>query len=693
MHVSASRFARSLVRIGARSFATVATWLAAGLPLAAEESPLRYVRDAQGAVVAVVNEQSRTIPVRPRPVDHPALSYLQDARGGVIAIVNAAARREPAAPAAALAAPARGAAPAAVAGEKARAFLAETASAFGIGDAEAQLREGGATQDRLGMTHVVYEQVHRGVPVMGAGLIAHLNDAGEVVSVNGRTLAGLELDPAPALTADQAAGIARSLAGLRFAESPATPPVLRVINMEFLGLAKSSADVVSRLVWEVTLSGPNDASPAYSVDAVDGTLVHFDSGEGHLTRQIYDCALVNPITPGCRLDISWYFESTDERYTLGRSEGQPARGAMPVGAGPPYAGSLDVDNGYNHFLPSIHQYFADRFGRDGANDRGGTGNGTSVPFATSRMFVHANGEPTYGALFCNPGYAWAGTTSVVFCAGSLSPATYDLLGHEYGHLVSRYRSFNANGTPNTLLSTGPAGALNEGVSDVYGELFEYYMTGSNNWILGGGANIQVFRNIVDPPSLFDPFHGMPFPDRFNSPDFYCGTSDAGGIHHNSTVPSKAAYLTAMGGSFNGCTISGLGREKMEQIWYRATVNYYANSETFNGAYQGLIQACHDLYSAADCAELTKALQAVEMDQAGRCSGLPALPATCAPTPQLRTELAPDGVRFLWGAEATRWTLQCGPEPGSYTDVQTITGAGEYLVPFADAAKKFCRLRY
>jgi hypothetical protein len=167
------------------------------------------------------------------------------------------------------------------------------------------------------------------------------------------------------------------------------------------------------------------------------------------------------------------------------------------------------------------------------------------------------------------------------------------------------------------------------------------------------------------------------------------------VHHNSTVPGKAAYLTAVGGNFNNCTITGLGTQKVEQIWYRASVNYYASSETFNGAYQALRQACLDLYPAADCAELTKALQAVELDQPGKCSGLPAQPPACAPTPVLHTEQTPVGPRWFWGSEATHWTLQVNYEltnPAGWTDVQVITGPGEYL-PQASAPAMFCRLNY
>jgi hypothetical protein len=46
-----------------------------------------------------------------------------------------------------------------------------------------------------------------------------------------------------------------------------------------------------------------------------------------------------------------------------------------------------------------------------------------------------------------------------------------------------------------------------------------------------------------------------------------------------------------------------------------------------------------------------------------------------------------------GRRSHALTLQGGATPGTYTDVQTITGPGEYLVPLNEGPRKFCRLRY
>ena len=270
------------------------------------------------------------------------------------------------------------------------------------------------------------------------------------------------------------------------------------------------------------------------------------------------------------------------------------------------------------------------------------------------------------------------TSSIRICYGSVID---DLVAHEVAHSVSK--------TAVGLIYSGESGALDESNSDVTGEMFEYYNSGNADWDFGTGGRGGLFRSARDPHSLAN---NPPNPDRYNDPLFYCGTSDLGGVHVNSTVPSRAAYFTAVGGSFNGCTLQGIGLEKVEQIWYRALTTYYTPSETFNGAYTALRQACLDLYGPADCAQLTTALQAVEMDQPGACSGLPARPATCAPPPVLRLEATPVGPRWHWGADCTGWTLQVSFDLATWTDVQAIAAPGEY-VPQASAPAMFCRLRY
>ncbi len=64
---------------------------------------------------------------------------------------------------------------------------------------------------------------------------------------------------------------------------------------------------------------------------------------------------------------------------------------------------------------------------------------------------------------------------------------------------------------------------------------------------------------MEDPSLFGQ------PDRMTSPLYTGEKSDAGGVHANSGVNNKAAYLMSDGGTFNGRSVSALGVDKVAKL--------------------------------------------------------------------------------------------------------------------------------
>ncbi|OHR71822.1 peptidase M4 [Bacillus sp. HMSC76G11] len=84
-----------------------------------------------------------------------------------------------------------------------------------------------------------------------------------------------------------------------------------------------------------------------------------------------------------------------------------------------------------------------------------------------------------------------------------------------------------------------------------------------------------------------------YPDHYN--DRYLGTLDKGGVHINSSINNKAAYLISEGGEHYGITVTGITRQKTEKIYYRALTKYLTPSSGFKEMRQAAIQSARDLY--------------------------------------------------------------------------------------------------
>jgi len=330
------------------------------------------------------------------------------------------------------------------------------------------------------------------------------------------------------------------------------------------------------------------------VDSKTGRVIKSLSNIRGLYRRICDTTPL-PWTGYCESQL----DGTPYGYPghiFGRREGAPPRGANPV------YGGTDVDDLYD-IVGQIHQLYYSKFGLNGANNLGGLGPGGGYPVTQTRGQTYK--DVTWGSN-C-PGGASFDRGYINFCHGIVIP---DVVGHEYSHGVVYFRPGG------DLVYSGEPGALTESFADVMGEAFEEFATGTVDWINGGGPNDPSPRSLADPPSTS--VFLQPYADKIYSPFYACGGLTD--IYQNSTISSKAFYLMSEGGSFNGCSIGAVGIDKASQILFRAMRTYYTQSESFNAAYVHILQACADLYSGADCAEVEKALQAVELDQAGRCSG-------------------------------------------------------------------------
>lgn len=145
----------------------------------------------------------------------------------------------------------------------------------------------------------------------------------------------------------------------------------------------------------------------------------------------------------------------------------------------------------------------------------------------------------------------------------------DVVAHEYAHGLtdSEYAPVYEN----------QSGAISESMSDIFAYFIDPdYLIGEDSYTpaITGDALRSISK-----PSLYGQ------PEHMNA--YYTTTQDYGGVHHNSGIPNKAFYNT----------LQRIGKDKTEQIYYRAVTQYLTSTSGFKDTKQALIQSANDLYGA------------------------------------------------------------------------------------------------
>jgi bacillolysin len=459
-------------------------------------------------------------------------------------------------------------------------FMQEYGKYFGLSVPAKELLFAGKKSDAEKMNHVAYVQKYKDIPVFGTYALVHLKEGNSVSSASAKFLPNIVSETKPKISEKRAKKEAEKYwEDWGYEGKPEIEkPKLLIFNR---GIVENKESELCSLVYLVELwNGEKGGHEYFFINAVDGSLVYNLTGTRSLNRRIAD--------------------GNSGIYVFARAEGGGATGVA------------DVDNAYDYLLRA-HNYFLNNFGRNGANNRGGFGDGSRSAYTNTDAYTRI--DNVSGNVYSCPN-SWYDYYSMKFCSGEM---TSDILGHEYGHGVT-YNSILYYTWPWGFDYEGESGAMDEGYADIFGELIENDVKGSADWQIGEDSASGSSRNIANPGSMNIGYGA--FPGKMSDSGFYCGDGDYGGVHQNSTVFSHAAYLAAAGGTYNGYSISGVGTGAMGQIFYRALVYYLGASSAFEDSYNALNSSCSDLYGAgsAACAEVQKALQAVELNQANPCEG-------------------------------------------------------------------------
>ncbi len=258
----------------------------------------------------------------------------------------------------------------------------------------------------------------------------------------------------------------------------------------------------------------------------------------------------------------------------------------------------------------------------------------------------------------------------------------DVVGHEITHgVIDRYSE---------LFYWGQSGAINESLADIMGEIVDHrYPTAGDSatdWALG--EDIPGFpsglRNLQDPTVFGDP-------DATSSANYVLDASyfDSGGVHTNSGVSNKTAYLIAKGGTFNGQSITGIDAGNDELLktarLYFQVITTLSSGSDFADLAVVLDQSCQDLlgagspgFTAADCTDVHKAGLATALALTPTNASQPAdAPATCPPGSSPRVLLDSEaGTPSTTFTPGSVWSYGVLPDWGSnaHSGVESWAGA-------------------
>ncbi|MFJ9926386.1 Zn-dependent metalloprotease [Streptomyces misionensis] len=472
--------------------------------------------------------------------------------------------------------------------KQAQADAPETAQQIGLG-AKEKLVVKDVVKDLDGTVHTRYERTYAGLPVLGGDLVVHTSKAGKtegVTKANKATIKVASLTPklTPAKAEKQAVSAAKAL-----------------------GSAQSTADGARKVIWagsgtpvlayETVVGGLQDDGTPNQLhvitDAATGKKLFEYQGIENATgtgKTLYSGTVsLDTTLSGSTYQLTDATRGGHKTYNLAHKTsgtGTLFTDADNVwGTGAASSSSTDqtaaADAAYG--AQETWDFYKNTFGRNG---------------------IKNNGVGAYSRVHYGNSYVNAFWDDSCFCmtygdgSGNTHPLTaLDVAGHEMSHGV----------TSNTagLNYSGESGGLNEATSDIFGTGVEFYANNSTDkgdYLIGEKININGDGT---------PLRYMDKPSKDGgSADYWSSSVGNLDVHYSSGVANHFFYLLSEGSgaktvngvsynspTYNGSTVTGIGRDKALQIWYKALTTYFTSTTNYKSARTGTLSAAAALYGS------------------------------------------------------------------------------------------------
>ncbi|MBA4853217.1 M4 family metallopeptidase [Emticicia sp. BO119] len=479
-------------------------------------------------------------------------------------------------------------------------FLAEVKATLQIEDPNQELVIQATETDEIGMTHMQLQQKYKNIPVYGGEIWLHSKD-NKIQTLNGRHF------PTPKLVSVQPRLTEAKAIDIAMADVSKKSIVQKTISNGFIKQDHSSelliyyADekgVDARLTYYLTIR-PN---------ILERWVYFVDANSGEILRKFnHTCALDGPFTANAKdlnnvtrtLNIqqfggTYYMIDTQRpmyNITTSKLPDTPVGGIMTIDA----KNTPSNNTKYSHIVSSsgtswnttsvsahynagvCYDFYRKIFNRNSLDGKGSTiisviniadedGKGMDNAYWNGAFMGYGNGRDFFKPL-----------------AGAL-----DVAGHEMTHGVVEASA--------RLEYQNQSGALNESFADIFGAMID-----RDDWTMGeevvkpGVYPSGALRSLQNPNQGGKSARGYQ-PKIMSQYEYLENTEeeDNGGVHVNSGIPNYAFYLFA--------TNASVGKDKAEQVYYRALTKYLTRTSKFVDARLAVVKAAADLYGANSAVE-------------------------------------------------------------------------------------------
>ncbi|WP_097257373.1 M4 family metallopeptidase [Streptomyces sp. Ag109_G2-15] len=466
--------------------------------------------------------------------------------------------------------------------ESAQRHAGAAARELGLG-AKEKLVVRDVVKDVDGTVHTRYERTYAGLPVLGGDLVTHAAKNGSLKGVSKATKARISV---PTTTAAVSPASAKKSA-LKAAGSA----------------AKATASTSRKVVWAA------GAKPVLAYESVVKGLQH--DGTPSELHVITDAQTGKKLYSYQGIDTGTGTSRYSGTVTLGTTP-SASGGYDLIDGGRGGHKTYDLNGGTSGTGALFHD--ADDVWGDGTVTNRQTAAvdaayGAAVTWdfyksAFNRNGIAGDGKAAYSRVHYGNAYVNAFWDDSCFCmtygdgSGNTDPLTsLDVAGHEMSHGLTAATA--------KLNYSKESGGLNEATSDIFGTSVEFFANNSSD------PGDYLIGEKIDINGNGTPLRYMDKPSKDGgSADYWSRTVGRLDVHYSSGVANHFFYLLSEGSgaktingvsynspTYDGSTVTGIGRAKADQIWYKALTTYFTSTTTYAGARTGTLQAAADLYGS------------------------------------------------------------------------------------------------